>query len=112
MKFFVLVTFFVVGFWAGGAYGSTKTITVPVDTTVVSVDSSYCEPIYNENTGTLYVPRCWKMKQEKDPTWGERTISRTTDHLGREIENSINNGIDRQIYKVGRKIDKITGVRR
>ena len=29
---------------------ATKTITVPEDTTVVAVDSTHCEPIYNEHT--------------------------------------------------------------
>ena len=89
----------------------TKTISVPEDTKVVSVESSYCEPIYNESTGTLYVPRCWHLAQEEEPGYVERTVDRSTEQLKTEVENSINNGIDRQIMKVGRKIDEITGVR-
>ena len=112
-KFFVfnlVVWFGVFGIAAANAQ-QTKTITVPADTTVVEVDSSYCEPIYNENTGSLYVPRCWKLKQEREVGYAERTIDRTIEHTSTEVENSINNGIDRAIMKIGRKIDEATGVR-
>jgi hypothetical protein len=88
-----------------------KSITVPADTNVVLVDSSYCEPIYNENTGSLYVPRCWKLKQERKVGYLERTIGRTVENTGTEVENSINNGIDNAIRKIGEEIDRATGVR-
>jgi len=88
-----------------------KTITVPADTNIVVVDSTHCEPIYNENTGSLYVPRCWKLKQERKVGYLERTIGRTVENTGTEVENSINNGIDNAIRKIGEEIDRATGVR-
>ena len=90
---------------------ATKTITVPEDTTVVAVDSTHCEPIYNENTGTLYVPRCWKLKQEREQTAIERVTERTIENAGTEIENSVYNVIDRVIYEMGEKIEKAGGNR-
>jgi hypothetical protein len=93
------------------AAAETVTITVPADTTIVEVDSSYCEPIYNENTGSLYVPRCWKLKQERKVGYLERTIGRTVENTGTEVENSVNNGIDNAIRKIGEEIDRATGVR-
>lgn len=82
----------------------TMTITVPADTKVIEVDSSYCEPIYNENTGSLYVPRCWKLKQqEREVGMGGRILDRAIEQTAQTVENSISNGIDRHIYDLGRK---------
>ena len=93
------------------ARAATKTITVPEDTEVVAVDSTHCEPIYNEHTGTLYVPRCWKLKQEREQTAIERVTERTIENASTEIENSVYNVIDRVIYEMGEKIEKAGGNR-
>lgn len=92
------------------AGAQTRTITIPSETTIVEVDSTHCEPIYNEATGTLYVPRCWKMLQrEPEPNAVERLIDRTLNNTATEVENSIGNGIDRRIYELGKKIDEALG---
>ena len=90
---------------------ATKTITVPEDTNVVLVDSTHCEPIYNENTGSLYVPRCWKLKQEREKTAIERVTERTIENASTEVENSVYNVIDRVIRDMGEKIEKAGGNR-
>lgn len=109
----VIAAIFIVflGAYTKDAQSATKTITVPEDTTVVAVDSTHCEPIYNENTGTLYVPRCWKLKQEREQTAIERVTERTIENAGTEIENSVYNVIDRVIYEMGEKIEKAGGNR-
>lgn len=87
----------------------TVTITVPADTTIVEVDSTHCEPIYNEHTGSLYVPRCWHLKQkEKEAGPVERIVNRSVTRAGEEVEQSVQNGIDRVIYDLGKKIEKAT----
>lgn len=89
--------------------GQTVTITVPAGTKVVTVDSTHCEPIYNEHTGSLYVPRCWHLKQkEKEAGPVERIFDRSVTRAGEEVEQSVQNGIDRVIYDLGKKIEKAT----
>ena len=109
----VIAAIFIVflGAYSKDVRSATKTITVPEDTTVVAVDSTHCEPIYNEHTGTLYVPRCWKLKQEREQTAIERVTERTIENAGTEIENSVYNVIDRVIYEMGEKIEKAGGNR-
>lgn len=96
-------------FGVSAAYAQqTMTITVPADTKVVEVDSTHCEPIYNENTGSLYVPRCWKLKQqEREQGMGGRILDRTIEQTAQTVENSISNGIDRHIYDLGKDIREI-----
>ena len=109
----VVAAIFIVflGAYSKDARSATKTITVPEDTTVVAVDSTHCEPIYNEHTGTLYVPRCWKLKQEREQTAIERVTERTIENASTEVENSVYNVIDRVIYEMGEKIEKAGGNR-
>jgi len=78
--------------------------------TVKEVDSSYCEPIYNEATDTLYVPRCYRMAQEPPPpNMLERLFGRTVKGLSNTVENQLGNGIDRQIYDLGEEMRDVLG---
>lgn len=87
----------------------TVTVTVPAGTKIVEVDSTHCEPIYNEHTGSLYVPRCWHQQQkEKEAGPVERIFDRSVTRAGEEVEQSVQNGIDRVIYDLGKKIEKAT----
>ena len=96
--------------FAQDAGAQTRTITIPSETTVVEVESTHCEPVYNEATGTLYVPRCWKlMQREPEPNAVERLLGRTINGAAREVESSVGNGIDRRIYEMGKKIDEALG---
>jgi hypothetical protein len=98
------------GVFTPDASAQTRTITIPSETTVVEVESTHCEPVYNEATGTLYVPRCWKlMQREPEPNALERLIGRTVRGTATEVENSVGNGIDRRIYELGKKIDEALG---
>ena len=86
----------------------TMTITVPAGTTVIETTSSHCEPIYNESTGSLYVPRCWHLKQKEEEAGPVgRIVERSVAGFGTTVENKVQNGINRHIYKVGKSIDKV-----
>jgi len=81
----------------------TITITIPADTNIVEVDSSYCEPILQGDT--LYVPRCWRLKQgPAAPNMLERLVSRATTDALTTVENQLGNGIDRQAYDLGQSM--------
>ena len=87
-----------------------RTITIPQSTTIVDTESSWCEPVYNENTGILYVPRCWRLKQgPAAPNMLERFISRSTRGVTSTFENQVQGGIDRQIYDMGQSISDFMG---
>ena len=80
----------------------TMTITIPAGTKIVETESSWCEPIYNESQNSVYVPRCWRLKQEPAaPNALERLFNRAVQNAGTTIENQLGNGIDRQIYDMG-----------
>lgn len=88
----------------------TITITVPADATIHNVESSYCEPIYNEATNDLYIPRCWKLKQQPAPPNAlERLFGRAIKGAGTTIEQQLGNGIDRQIYDMGQNMRDVLG---
>ena len=80
---------------------------------IVTVSSTHCEPVYNEATGTLYVPRCYvlaKQKmEEKEKGIFERQTDRAIEEGTREIENHVQQNIDRGIRKIGIAIDKALG---
>ena len=78
--------------------------------TVKEVDSTYCEPIYNEATDTLYVPRCYRMAQEPPPpNMAQRLLGRTIKGVSNTFENQLGNGIDRQIYDMGQEMRDVLG---
>jgi hypothetical protein len=78
--------------------------------TVKEVDSAYCEPIYNEATDTLYVPRCYRLAQEPPPpNMAERLLGRTIKGVQNTFENQLGNGIDRQIYDMGEEMRDVLG---
>lgn len=104
-----LFIFAALGVFTPDAEAGTKTITVPEETEVVVVDSTHCEPIYNEATGTLYVPRCWKLKQNPEPNMADRIIDYTVNTGKREVESTITNAIGRQIYEAGNKMGDVLG---
>lgn len=86
----------------------TMTITVPAGTKVIETNSSHCEPIYNESTGSLYVPRCWHLKQKEEEAGPVgRIVERSVAGFGTTVENKVQNGINRQIYEIGKTIDKV-----
>ena len=88
----------------------TITITVPADATIHNVDSTYCEPIYNEATNDLYVPGCWRKKQgPAAPNAIERLLNRAVKGTGVMVEQQLGNGIDRQIYDMGQNIRDVLG---
>jgi len=88
----------------------TITITIPADATIRDVESSYCEPIYNEPTNEVWIPRCWKLKQQPSPPNAlERLFGRAVKGAGTTIENQLGNGIDRQIYDMGQNIRDVLG---
>jgi|MEHZ01.4.fsa_nt_MEHZ011228972.1_6 hypothetical protein len=88
----------------------TITITVPADATIHNVESSYCEPIYNEATNDLYIPRCWKLKQRPaEPNMIQRLVSRGIKGSRRMVEDQLGNGIDRQIYDMGQNMRDALG---
>lgn len=88
-------------------------IDVPADTKVVIVESTFhgCEPTYNASSNTLYVPRCMSPSEQQGPkpTMLERILTNTIDKTGREVESSVQNGIDRKIFEIGNKIDEALG---
>ena len=81
----------------------TRTITIPADTKVVEVESSYCEPILQGDT--LYVPRCWRLKQgPAAPNMIERLVSRAGNDAATTVENQLGNAIDYQAWKLGQSM--------
>jgi hypothetical protein len=105
MKFFVLATFFVVGAWTGAAHGS---VTIPADTKIIVVESKTCrDSVYYKGTNTMYVYDCTSKGRVATAT--DRVVNRSIDRTARTVERSIQHGIDRQIYEMGRKIDKALG---
>lgn len=81
----------------------TRTITIPADTKVVEVESSYCEPIMQGDT--LYVPRCWRLKQgPAAPNMIERLVSRAGNDAATTVENQLGNAIDYQAWKLGQSM--------
>lgn len=110
MKFFVLATFFVVGLWTGAAYGE---ITIPSDAKVVyggkmcQSDGSPADASYRKSTNTLYYYSCDRSGRVVAAT--DRVINRTIDNTARQVESSVQHGINRQISDLGYKLDKIFG---
>lgn len=80
---------------------------------IVTVNSTHCEPVYNEATGTLYVPRCYVLAKQKMEEKEQGVVGRTTERAieqgAQEIENHVNQNIDRGIRKIGIAIDKALG---
>ena len=70
-------------------------------------DLSITEPVVV--AGTLYVPRSYRIKNEKKPGVVSRVLGRAMKNASTEVEHSISNGIDRQIYEIGKKIDEARG---
>ena len=88
----------------------TMTITIPMGTKIVETESSWCEPIYNESQNSVYVPRCWRLKQEPAaPNALERIISRATKDTAQTIENQLSNAAERQIYDMGQSMQNWLG---
>jgi hypothetical protein len=86
------------------------TIDIPAGADVRVVDSTHCDPIYNEANNTMYVPRCYRQQTgPRRKSTVERILSRTVRNGKYEVESSVWNGIDRKIMEVGRKIDKAMG---
>lgn len=104
-KLAVLATFFVVGLWTGAAHGS---VTIPADTKIIVVESKSCrDSVYYKGTNTMYVYDCTSKGRVATAT--DRVVNRSIDRTARTVERSIQHGIDRQIYEMGRKIDKALG---
>jgi hypothetical protein len=88
-------------------------ITIPSNAKVVyggkgcQPDGSAREPSYRASTNTLYHYSCDRSGRVEAAT--DRVIQRTVDRTAWQIETSIQHGIDRKIYDMGRKLDKILG---
>ena len=89
------------------------TITVPEGTKIVMVESTFngCDPVYDEATETVYIPRCMSPSEQQGPesTMPERIIDHTIDTGARQVENTITNAIGRQIYEMGNKMGDVLG---
>lgn len=89
------------------------TLTVPANATIVVVESTFngCDPIYDKASNTVYVPRCMSPSEQQgpSPTMPERILNNTINNGAREVESSIQNGIDRKIFEIGNKIDEALG---
>ena len=104
-KFAVLATFFVVGLWTGAAYGE---VSIPADTEIRVIQSKTCrDSVYYSSTNVLYVYDCTSKGRVATAT--DRVIDRSINRAAGQVERSIQHGIDRQIYEMGRKIDKALG---
>ena len=100
-KIAVLLTFFVVGFLFFGAHAQ---VNIPAGTEVRVVKSKTCrDSVYYASTNVLYVYDCSKESAT------DRVVNRSISRATGQIERSIQHGIDRQIYEMGRKIDKALG---
>lgn len=88
-------------------------ITVPANAKVIVVESTFhgCDPTYNPSTNTVYVPRCMSPSDQQGPkpTMLERILTTTIGNTSREVESSVQNGIDRKIFEIGNKIDEALG---
>jgi hypothetical protein len=89
------------------------TINVPEGTKIVMVESTFngCDPVYDEATETVYIPRCMSPSEQQGPapTMPERIFDHTVDTGKREVENSITNAIGRKIFEMGNVIDETLG---
>jgi hypothetical protein len=110
MKFFVLATFFVVGAWTGAAYGE---VTVP-DNVIVQYGGKGCNADgtpwpsrYSKGANTVYVYDCKQYNRAE--TIGVKVIERSTRNLEFAVERSVQHGVNRQIDKFERKLNKIFG---
>ena len=88
----------------------TITITVPADATIHNVESSYIQMFELQKKLDLYIPRCWKLKQQPAaPNALERLIGRAVKGSRVMVEQQLGNGIDRQIYDMGQNIRDALG---
>lgn len=112
LKYFVAI-FVVVVIGAYSQNASSADITIPSNAKVVYggkhclSDGSAREPSYRASTNTLYHYSCDRSGRVEAAT--DRVIQRTVDNTAREIESSVQHGIDRQIYEMGRKLDELFG---
>ena len=75
--------------------------------TIEETDLSIQEPVVVN--GTLYVPRSYRLRNQRDPNMVERIFDYTVNTGKREVESTITNAIGRQIYEAGNKMGDVLG---